>query len=141
MSAANKALVRRVFDALNRRDVEEAAKAFASGYVWRGPGNEQATGPDGWKQLVSVYLTAFPDLRFRIDDLIAEDDKVVTRFVASGTFSGPLGAVQPTGRRVDVPCVLITRIEGGQIVEDLEVWDQLSMFQELGALAAIVAQA
>ena len=141
MSEANKTVVRSVMEALNRRDLDAAAARLAPQYVWQGPGGQQAYGQEGWRELVATYLQAFPDLEFTIEDLIAEGDKVVARYTVRGTFRGELAGIEPTGRSVSVPCVMVSRIENGQIVEDFEVWDQLAMYQELGALDAVAAAA
>ena len=141
MSEANKAVVRELLEAINRRDIEGAAAFLAADYVWQGPGSQQAFGPEGWKELVATYLAAFPDLQFTLDDICADADKVAARFTARGTFKGELAGVSPTGRTVSVPCIMISRIENGKIVEDHEMWDQLTMFQDLGALAELVAHA
>jgi steroid delta-isomerase-like uncharacterized protein len=139
MSEANKAMVRSVIEAVNRRDLDAAAARFAPQYVWQGPGRQQAYGPDGWKELVATYIKAFPDLQFTIEDLIAEGDKVAARYTVRGTFRGELAGIEPTERSVSVPCLMISRIENGQIVEDFEAWDQLTMYQDLGALSAVAA--
>jgi steroid delta-isomerase-like uncharacterized protein len=140
MSDQNKAVVRGLLDSINRRDLDRGAALLAPDYVWHGPG-QQIQGAEGWKALVSAYLAAFPDLEFAIDDLIAEGDRVVARFTARGTFRGELAGTPPTGRSVAVPCVVISRLQNEKIVEDFEVWDQLTMYRELGALASIVAHA
>lgn len=141
MSEANKAVIRSVIEAVNRRDLDAAAASFAPQYVWQGPGRQQAYGPEGWRELVATYIKAFPDLQFTIDDLIAEGDKVVARYTVRGTFRGALAGIEPTDRGVSVACLMISRIENGQIVDDFEVWDQLTMYQDLGALSAVVAAA
>ena len=138
MSAENKALCRRFIDAINHRHVDECVAMLSPDYVYRGPGLE-VRGPEGWRQLLDVYLTAFPDLAFTIDDLVAEDDKVAIRFTAQGTHQGELSGVAPSGRHVSVPCIIISRIVNGRIVEDFEVFDNLGMFQSIGTLPALPA--
>jgi steroid delta-isomerase-like uncharacterized protein len=138
MSAANKAIVRRAIDAISRGDVHEALTCIAPNYLYHGPGVE-VHGADGFTQVVNVYLAAFPDLSLAIEEQIAEGDLVMTRFTARGTHRGELAGVQPSGRRVSVPCVLITRVENEKIVEDREVFDQLGMFQQIGKLPALPA--
>jgi len=141
MSEANKALVRASLEAINRRDIEAAAALRAADSVWQAPGGQRAFGPDGWRDVVATYISAFPDLHFTIDDLVAEGDKVAARFTAHGTFRGELAGVSPTGRTASVACVMITRIENGKIADEFEVWDQLAMFQDLGALSELVEHA
>jgi predicted ester cyclase len=136
MSAANKAVARRVLEAMSEGNVDDAARLLAPDYVWHGPGAE-VHGPDGWKQLASIYLQAFPDLSFTLEDQIAEGDKVVTRYTARGTHRGELSGVAASGRPVAVPCLVIDTIVDGQIVDSFEVFDQLGMFAAIGTFPAL----
>jgi len=136
MSAENKAIVRRVLDSITNGNVDEGARCMAPNFIWHGPGAE-VRGPEGWKQLVASYLTAFPDLSFTIEDQIAEGDRVATRYTAHGTHRGELAGVAASGRVVAVPCHNVDRIVDGKVVETFEVFDQLGMFAAIGTLPAL----
>ncbi len=138
MSAENKAVVRRVFESFNRGELDEAARNIGSDYVYHGPAAE-LRGPEGWKQVAGMYRSAFPDVICTIDEQIAEGDVVVTRFTARGTHRGELAGVAGSGRTVTVPVVSITRVIGGKLVDEFEVFDQLAMFQAIGTLPALHA--
>jgi steroid delta-isomerase-like uncharacterized protein len=81
-----------------------------------------------------MYLGAFPDAEVTIEDQLAEGDKVVTRWTGRGTHQGELMGVPPSGNRVEVPGITISRIEGGKIVEEWENYDALGMMQAIGAV-------
>jgi predicted ester cyclase len=89
----------------------------------------------------TMLRKAFPDLHYIIEDQIAEDDKVVTRWTASGTHRGELvsnkhtnyPAILPTGKRVSWGGVTISRLAGGKYVEQWNNVDMLSVLQQLGA--------
>ena len=136
MSAENKAIVRHVLDSITQGNVDEAARSIAPDFVWHGPGAE-VRGPEGWKQLVASYLTAFPDLSFTIEDQIAEGDRVATRYTARGTHQGDLAGVAASGRPVIVPCQQLDRIVDGQLVESFEIFDQFGMFAAIGTMPAL----
>lgn len=138
MSAENKAVIRRVLEAFNQGNLDEAAAYFAPEYVFHGPGFE-VRGAEGWKQVAAMYRSAFPDVVCTIDDQIAEGDQVATRFTARGTHRGELSGVAASGRAIAVPCVVLERIVDGKIVEAFEVFDQLGMFQAIGTLPALPA--
>jgi ketosteroid isomerase-like protein len=89
-------------------------------------------GPVGLKQLVTLYLTAFPDAARTVEDLVVEGDKVVARWTGRGTHQGKLGQIAPTGRQVTVTGIEIHRIAGGKIQETWINWDTLGMLQQLG---------
>ena len=79
-----------------------------------------------------MYLTAFPDLRMTIDDLIAEGDKVVTRWTGRGTHRGDLAGIAPTGKTATVTGIIISRFAGNKLVEDFESFDEVAMLRQLG---------
>jgi steroid delta-isomerase-like uncharacterized protein len=133
MSEQNKAAIRRwLEEGINQGNLAALDELVAPNYVYHGPGME-LRGPEALKQLVAVFRTAFPDLHTTIDDMVAEGDKVVTRWTATGTHRGEFMGMAPTGRSMTLPIIVITRFEAGKAVEDWEVYDGLGLMQQLGA--------
>ncbi len=134
MSAENKELIRRLFDeALNKHNPAAADPFVAANYVGH-LGGQEVSGLDGWKQFISGYFTAFPDAHYTVEEMVAEGDRVVTRWTGRGTHKGDLMGIAPTGRQVTVPGMGVSRIAGGKVVEEWEFWDALGMFQQLGVI-------
>ena len=126
----NQALARRAWEAVDNPDLID--EVYASDVVWHEP-DRDIHGTEEAKQFVTVYKTAFPDLQVTIEDLIAEGDKVVTRVTLRGTHQGEIEEFgPPTGRQMELKGISISRIEGGKIVEEWEVYDNLSVMQQLG---------
>lgn len=128
MSAeANKALVWRVWeDVWSRRDLAVADELFTPEYA----AYERSFQP--------MWLRAFPDWRFDVEEMTAEADRVVTRFVGRGTHrrrteAFGLGAVEPTGRPVELRGYITHRVEGSRIVAGREtaLLDRISLFEQL----------
>jgi steroid delta-isomerase-like uncharacterized protein len=136
MSEENKAISRRADEELfNLGNLSVADELFAVDYVYHDPtSGEDWCGPEGVKQFVSMFRTAFPDLRYTIEDQIAEGDKVVIRYTASGTHQGLLMGLAPKGKRVEITDISIMRIESGKIKEIRENYDALGLMQQLGAV-------
>ena len=133
----NKALLRRLIDEIvNKGNLAVADQLIASDYVYRSPGSPDVRGPEGFKQLVQMYRSAFPDLTMSVEEQIAEGDKVATRWMATGTQRGELMGVPPSGKQVSVMGMVISRCAGGRIVEEVELIDALGMLQQLGAIPA-----
>ena len=109
---------------------------IANDHVNSGPGSLHGlpAGPEGTKQLVTVYRNAFPDLRFTIDEQIAEGDKVVTRWTGYGTHKAELVGIPATGKSSTVTGIAIDRIVNGKIVESWGIFDQFGMLQQLGVI-------
>jgi steroid delta-isomerase-like uncharacterized protein len=93
-----------------------------------------ATGIAGFIQGVELFRNAFPDLKIKVDDMIADGDKVVTRWTATGTHNGELMGIPPTGSAVKVTGISIDRCAQGKVVEHWDVFDQLGMMQQLGVV-------
>jgi len=120
-------------EGLNSGDVSVADNVFASDCVIHINGSpERNLSLDGFKQMMSGLLAAFPDLHLTIQDQIAAGDKVATRWVAVGTNSGAFGNVPATGRQVRVDGLILDRVVEGRVVERWEQWDQMGMLQQLG---------
>ncbi len=84
-----------------------------------------------------MYLTAFPDLHFTIEDIVAEGDTVVVRSTARGTHQGELMGIPLTGKQVAVSGISITRIANGKAVEEWFNGDDLGLLQQLGVVPAM----
>ncbi len=140
MSAENQALVRRFFDAVNQGDLEAGMKCLSADYVWHGPGFE-ARGPEGWRQLVTMFRSAFPDVTLNIEDQFSDGEKVATRHTARGTHRGEYAGVPASGRAITVPCLNIERVVDGRIVESWELFDNFGVFQAIGTFPALATTA
>ncbi len=139
MSATeNKAIVRRfIEEAFNKNNTAVIDEVCASDYTHHDSLAPSArSGPAALKEVLSVYHTAFPDMRLTIDEQVAEGDKVVTRWSGRGTHRGELMGLAPTGRPATVTGIQIDRITGGKFTEGWVNWDPLGLLPELGAIRA-----
>ncbi|MEL4304837.1 ester cyclase [Methanococcoides sp. LMO-2] len=91
---------------------------------------------DSLMEFMESIHKALPDLQFIINDVIAEGDRVVTRWTASGTHLADFQGVPPTRKPVRFTGITITRIEDGLIAEDWEEVDQLNFAQQFGAFSS-----
>jgi steroid delta-isomerase-like uncharacterized protein len=130
----NKTTERRFFDEIwNKGNFAVANDLIAPDYIDHDSSSPTA-GPEGVRKEVSLYRNAFPDLLFAIEDIIAEDDKVVTRLTASGTHQGNLPGIPATGKRATMSGIVITRYENGRAVEAWVKFDFLGLYRQLGAI-------
>lgn len=134
----NKALIRRFYEEVfNQRNLAALDDFYAPDHVDHTLPPGMPVGPDGTRQAIAITLAGFPDLRVAIEDMIAEGDKVVTRFTINGTQQGTFGSISPTGKQVAVSTIEITRVVDGKIVEDWGLDDRLGMLQQLGLVPAM----
>jgi steroid delta-isomerase-like uncharacterized protein len=133
VSEENKALVRRVIEeGWNQHNLALLEELYAD-CMWCTPAAAELKG-EAVKQYVASVLTACPDIRFTVQDLVAEGDKVVLRYSATGTQQGEFMGLAPTGKQFTSSGMNISRIVEGKIVELREQWDALGFLQQLGAL-------
>jgi steroid delta-isomerase-like uncharacterized protein len=133
----NKALARRWFeDLFNAGNLEVADEIIAPDHVNHDPTlPDIPTGPEGQKQVVNLYRSAFTNAHISVEDQLAEGDRVVTRWTGSGTHQGELMGVAPTGNQVRVTGITINRLSGGKIAESWTNYDALGMMRQLGAVS------
>jgi steroid delta-isomerase-like uncharacterized protein len=132
MSEENKAVARRSWELVGQHNPELLEEVYAADVVWHEP-DQDVQGLEEAKQFYSMYLSAFPDLNVTVEDVLAEGDKVVSRYTVRGTHQGEIEEFgPPTGRQVEIKGITIHRIEGGKIVEEWERYDNLGVLQQLG---------
>jgi predicted ester cyclase len=120
---ANKALIRRVFEEVIPSGVPTAMReVMATDFLDHDPLPGQPDGVEGGEYVVATMHGAHPDLRFTIDDLIAEGDRVTIRWTLHGTNTGPLLGRPPTGQPVELAAIVIFRIADGKIAERWAGW-------------------
>jgi steroid delta-isomerase-like uncharacterized protein len=89
---------------------------------------------EGGKAFLGAFVSAFPDSRWTIDDMIAEGDRVATKKTFTGTHTGEFNGIPPTGNPVTLQYVDILRLRDGRIIEHWLSLDQLSFMQQLGVI-------
>lgn len=137
MVEANKAVIRRFIDEIiNKGELDKTEQYVASDYIEHNPMPDQPPGSEGFKQLMAMFRSAFPDLHISIDDIIAEGDKVVVRARNSGTHHGEFMGIAPTGKRYEMQEIHIIRLSGGKMVEHWGLEDNMGMMQQLGVASS-----
>jgi steroid delta-isomerase-like uncharacterized protein len=128
----NKAVVSRfVEEVWENGNVDAIDALFTEDSILHDP-TEDVRGPEAFKTYNERYLAAFPDLQYEIQDMIAEDDKVVFRARMRGTHEGEFMGFEATGERFDAEGIIIARIEDGMIAERWASYDALGMMRQLG---------
>lgn len=131
----HRAIVLRFYEQVwNRGNVDVAAEVFAEEYVRHDlRPTSAAPGPAGQAAIARDFRAAFPDLRMRVDLVLAEGDLVAARWTTEGTNTGAWGGHEPTGKRAVFSGVNIFRFVEGKVVELWNHRDDLGLMQQLGA--------
>ncbi|MGH9627046.1 MAG: ester cyclase [Bryobacteraceae bacterium] len=135
MSEENKQLMRRfIEEAWNGRNKAVLDELLAPEYRHYMPGSpDPIIGPDGYKQLIDMFLAAFPDTRFEIEDLFGEGDRVCLLWTVHATHKGVFNGIEPTDRSISISGVGVGRMQNGRIVEIVSMFDNASFAQQLDA--------
>ncbi len=130
---ANKAVVRQLYEVVNGRQWDVLDRLFAPGYVHHSsPGHDMTLGELRQVMVATAGQTgAFPDLHARLDEIIAEGEKVMVRWTQSATHTSEFMGIPPTGKRVTWSGINIFRVVDGRIAEDTPYWDFSVILRQL----------
>src|SRR5215471_14346823 len=121
------ATLRRVYDLINAHDIDGFGDVLADDFVEHEETPGLAPDKDGVKQFFSLYVAAFPDLRFNAEDVFASGDRAVGRVRVTGTHRGDFMGIPPSGKAIDVPAIDIIRFgDDGLAYEHWGVFDVMT---------------
>ena len=129
-----KSLVRDFYDAVGAGNLSVIDELVADDFVDREefPGLEP--NKEGVQQFFAMLRSAFPDLRMEVREMLADDDLVSVRVIATGTHEGDFMGMSSSGRRIEVQVFDILRIRDGQVTEHWGLMDAMTMMQQLGGI-------
>ena len=134
-SEQNKSIIRHFVDeVINKKNLAAVDTLVAEDFLELVPLPGQGPGMEGLKYAIGLFLDAFPDIHWALDEQIAEGDKVVSRFTWTGTHRGPFLGIPPTGRTVTVWGVVIDVVRNDKFAESRILMDTLGLMQQLGAI-------
>ncbi len=131
---SNKNAIQGFRNAFNAGDLAAAMAVFAPNAVIHMAGSPEPLSREAFEQFGRVFVSAFPDGKSTVEDIVAEGDKVVTRLTYRGTHTADLMGIPPTGKLVTVTEIIVDRLADGKIVESWRLFDQMAMMQQLGVI-------
>ena len=134
--AENKAVVGSFVEVINQGRLERLNDLVTPDFVELDPLPGQQQGREGLKQVIAAFRTAFPDIRWVIEEMVGEGDKVFSRFTWSGTHRDEFFGVPATGRRITVKGMVIDSVVEGKMVDSRILMDGLGMMTQLGVIPA-----
>lgn len=136
-SEDNKLTVRRLYEeSINRRDWKLLNELVAEDY--RNPNGE--TGPAGYRATVEPLTRGIPDIRFTVEDLVGEADRVAVRWSWSGVQTGPLFGFPSSNRPITNTGMVIYQLRDGKIVRSWLEVDRLGVLQQIGVIPRDLAR-
>jgi steroid delta-isomerase-like uncharacterized protein len=135
MSEDNKSLILELTEALwNRKDLSAVDRYLAEDYVQSDPPLGFTPDREGFRRWVGVVTAAFPDLDWKTETIMAEGDKVATRWTVRGTHRREFFGVPATNKEMEITGLSVDLLEAGKVKQSWVQWDQLSLLQQLGLI-------
>jgi steroid delta-isomerase-like uncharacterized protein len=133
MSEENKTLERRMYEEIyNKKNMGTVEQFLATDWVCHPSLPGMPPGLEGMKQQHAMTNAAFPDMQVKLEDIVAEGDKVACLWTATATHKGEFMGMPATGKQVTIKGIHIDRIAGGKIVETWNYSDMMGVMQQLG---------
>jgi len=134
MSVSAKEVIRRLYkEVWNERKFDLIDQLVSRSHGLVAPNvSGAAVGPAAYKKQVAAFVAAFPDLRFVVEEIISEDDKVVAAWAWSGTHRGEYLGIAASNKKVSVAGITIHQIADGKILDSQAAWDSLGLLRQLG---------
>jgi steroid delta-isomerase-like uncharacterized protein len=138
MPVENQVTIRRLYEEVwNKRNLAVVDEILSPSHALSEPNApDSQVGPQAYKATVNRFFAGMPDLRFTIQDLISEKNKVVVVWVMSGTHRGEFYGAPATNKKVSVEGITIHQVENGKLLDSYASWDRLGTMQQMGALPA-----
>ena len=137
----NKSVVMRSESELwSKGNLDVADELYAPDYVCHFLIGPEWRGIDGIRNEVKQHRVSFPDWNERVDDIVAEGDRVVIRFTSTGTQRGEFAGIAPTGKRVKIQEIAIFRLANGKIAEQWGIPDLHGLLEQLNSPNAAESQ-
>ena len=142
MPESNIAIAKRWFEEVwNQRRTATITELFAPNGVSHGVAEDGSDliGPAAFIPFYERFLNAFPDMKLKVEDAIADGDKVLIRWSATMRHTGDGLGIPATNKPVAIGGMSLARIANGQLVEAWDQWDKFAMLQQIGAVPALPA--
>ena len=128
---------KRFIEAVNKNELDQLNDMVSPNVIDNDPVNGQVPGPQGYIRFFRSLRCAFPDMNIDVEQIVAdEDDSVGFVYTFSGTHNGDYFGVSATGKNVQIKGMQISHFEQGKMTERWGNWDEHSILQQIGLLAA-----
>ncbi|GAC1636055.1 MAG: hypothetical protein NVS9B14_14190 [Candidatus Acidiferrum sp.] len=136
---SNKELVKRFYQEVwNERKAQCVEKYLSPSHALVDPNAmDTKTGPEAYKEVLTRFMRAFSHLKFEVQEMLCEKDKVVASWMITGVHSGEYNGMAPTNKKITVEGISIHQIADGKIMDTYSVWDTLGLMKKVGAVVTV----
>jgi steroid delta-isomerase-like uncharacterized protein len=130
---ANQAALGKFAEAVNTGNFDLFDQVVAPDCVDHDPAAGQVAGPAGYRMLFSGMRAAFPDMSVALETMVADDDSIAFAYTLTGTHKGTIMGISPSGKKVRIRGLQISKFKGGKMVERWGSSDELTLLKQIGA--------
>ena len=129
----NKEVVRKMLAEIDKGNLDGVMETLSPNVQWYFPSySPSPLSKEGAEEMLKMFLKSFPKWEHKIEELIAEGDKVITRQIDITTQTEEFQGIPPSGEKIEFGVIIIWTLEDGKIVEMREEGDMLGFYQQLG---------
>ena len=132
-----KTMMRRAFEDMDSAMIKNN---IGQDYVLHLADGTDIVGVDQYIKFLNALVAAIPDIKYKVEDIVVDGDIIAIRACFTGTNTGPLRGIPPTGRKVSMREAFFFRLEGDKVVEEWSFLNYMALMQQLG-LAPSAGQA
>jgi steroid delta-isomerase-like uncharacterized protein len=129
-----KAALGKFAEAVNTGKFDLFDEVVAPNCVDHDPADGQAPGPAGYRMFFSGMRTAFPDMNVTPELIVQDEDTIAFAYTLNGTQTGPLGKIPPTGKKVRIRGMQISKFKDGKMVERWGSSDERTLLKQIGVI-------
>lgn len=131
---ANLAVLGKFAEAAKTGNFELFKETVSTANIDHDPAPGQAPGPEGYRALFAGMRNAFPDMNVAVDTMVADDESIAIAYTLTGTQTGAFMGVAPTGKKIKIRGLQISKFKDGKMIERWGSSDQLGLLQQLGVV-------
>jgi steroid delta-isomerase-like uncharacterized protein len=136
MSKENQAALGKFAEAVATGNFDLFKDVVAPNCVDHDPAPGQVPGPEGYRMFFSGMRKAFPDMQVSLDTSVEDDNSIAFAYTLTGTQTGPLGDIPPSGKKVKIRGMQISKFKDGKMVERWGSSDELTLLKQIGVIPA-----
>ncbi len=135
----NKELVKKFYQEVwNERKAQCVEKYLSPSHALVDPNaTDTKTGPEAYKEVLTRFMRAFSNLKFEVQEMVGEKDKVVASWAITGVHTGEYNGLPATNKKITVEGISIHQIADGKIMDTYSVWDTLGLMKKVGGVVTI----
>lgn len=136
---SNRELVKKFYQEVwNERKAQCVEKYLSPSHALVDPNAmDTKTGPEAYQEVLTRFMRAFSSLKFEVQEMVCEKDKVVASWIITGVHSGEYNGMPPTNKKIIVEGISIHQIADGKIMDTYSVWDTLGLMKKVGAVVTV----